>query len=67
MTSKHVKPSRPSDKDLDMNPGIGQSKGLNRFDGIENVAGENTVVGDVDNDTNRFGAIKLDQRARENR
>ena len=67
MTSKHGKTQVPSDKDLKINPGIGQSKGLNRFDGDDNIAGENTEVGDVYNDVNSAGGIDPDQRGRDNK
>lgn len=42
--------------DLDENPGIGQSKGLFARAGSEDsdlLAGENTIEGDVENDSSR--------------
>ena len=66
-TSNHVKTSTPSDKDLETDPGIGQSKGLNRFEGNDAIAGDNTDEGDVSNDTNRFGGVDPDQRGRANK
>ncbi len=66
-TSKHFKTHTPSDADLRNDPGIGQSKGLNRFTGADEIAGENTEEGDVANDTNRFGGVDPDQRGRANK
>lgn len=65
--SKHFKTVRPSDTDLKADPGIGQSKGLNRFDGNDEITGENTDEGDVGNDTNRFGGVEPNQRGRANK
>ncbi|KKX30698.1 hypothetical protein [Rhizobium sp. LC145] len=67
MTSKHFKPRKPSDADLKSDPGIGQSKGLNRATGNEEIAGENTDEGDVANDTLPSGGIDPDQRGRANK
>jgi hypothetical protein len=63
-TSKQPKPSHPSDADLRGNPGIGSSKGAGRNDDLE---GENTVEGDVMNDTTRSGGIDPRQTGRTNR
>ena len=51
-TSKHPKGKSPFTDDLKRNPGIGQSKG-SFATGIqpEEIEGENTVEGDVDNDS----------------
>jgi hypothetical protein len=65
--SKHFKTAKPTDADLGNDPGIGQSKGLNRFAGNDEIAGENTDEGDVGNDTNRFGGIDPNQRGRANK
>ena len=46
-TSQHPKTSHPSDKDLRINPGIGQSKGLNRHTGDDDILGDATEEGDV--------------------
>jgi hypothetical protein len=64
MTNNHFKTTKPSDVDLKRDPGIGQSKGLNRFEGLDEIAGENTIEGDVENDTNRFGGVDPNQRGR---
>ena len=56
MTSKHPAPGESpveTPDDLDENPGIGQSKGLfarTGSDDADQLAGENTVEGDVEND-----------------
>lgn len=67
--SKHPAPQdqpvTPPD-DLDRNPGIGQSQGLDRRIGLEEIEGDNTVEGDVDNDVNATGAVDPAQRGREN-
>jgi hypothetical protein len=61
MSGKHRKTSRPSDADLKGNPLIGGSKGVTRAqanaDEVDDVKGENTVEGDVENDTNPQGGI----------
>jgi hypothetical protein len=64
---KHFKTKEPSDVDLTRDPGIGQSKGLNRFTGADELAGENTEEGDVANDANQFGGADPDQRGRANK
>ena len=65
--TNHIKGNRPSDADLEKDPGIGQSKGLNRFEGADQISGENTEEGDVANDTNRFGGVDPGQRGRANK
>jgi hypothetical protein len=61
MTRKHLKGSKPSDADLYRNPMIGGSKGAAMAqvtaDDLEEFAGENTIEGDVENDTNAQGGI----------
>ena len=61
MTRKHLKNDRPSDIDLHRNPMIGGSKGVAMAqvtpEEFEEFAGENTVEGDVENDTNAVGGI----------
>lgn len=65
--SKHIKQATPSDKDLDFNPQIGGSKGVNIVgatpDELEEFEGENTFEGDVENDTNPQGGIDKPGRA----
>lgn len=65
-TSHHIKNKTPTDKDLRVNPGIGQSKGLSRFVGDDDIAGSNTEEGDVSNETNKFGGIDPEHRGRKN-
>ncbi len=67
MTNQHRKTTHPTDEDLKRNPQIGQSKGLDRFTGVDEVQSENTVEGDVANDANRFGGVDPDQRGRANK
>src|SRR5262245_367178 len=59
--TKHPKQPRPSNVDLDRNPLIGASKGVTMAqaspDDLAEVAGENTIEGDVENDTNAQGGI----------
>jgi hypothetical protein len=59
--NKHSKTRRPSDADLRGNPLIGASKGANRAgaraEDFEELAGANTVEGDLENDVNGLGGI----------
>ncbi|MDO8902519.1 MAG: hypothetical protein Q7V15_14320 [Phenylobacterium sp.] len=68
--SKHPDPDNqpvnPPD-DLERNPGIGQSSGLNRREGLAPLEGDNTVEGDVKNDSGLGGGANPDQRGRDNR
>ena len=53
--------------DLDRNPGIGQSKGtFATGEEPEEIAGENTVEGDVDNDSTPTDGVPQAQRERTN-
>ncbi|WP_117192180.1 hypothetical protein [Rhizobium terrae] len=65
--SKHFKTRQPNDADLRKDPGIGQSKGLDRFTGLDEIAGDNTEEGDVANDTTSFGGVDPNQRGRVNK
>lgn len=65
--TRHRKTVRPSDVDLHRNPMIGGSKGVTMAqasaDDLEEIEGENTFVGDIENDTNPQGGIdREDQR-----
>jgi hypothetical protein len=66
MSSKHAKPKRPSDVDLDRNPLIGGSNGVTMAhatpDELEDLEGANTIEGDVYNDTNPEGGIEMPRR-----
>ena len=54
--------------DLDRNPGIGASKGVfGRGTNPEEIEGENTFEGDVENDVTREGAVNPEQTGRTNR
>ena len=64
---RHSKTIRPSDVDLHRNPMIGGSKGVTMAqaspDDLEEIEGENTFEGDLENDTNPQGGIdREDQR-----
>lgn len=66
MSSKHPKTDHPSDKDLRQDPGIGQSKGM-PGPGDPPIGGDNTVEGDVLNDTTPQGGVDPNQRGRTNK
>jgi len=53
--------------DLERNPGIGQSSGVNRREGLEPIAGDSTVEGDTANNAGPGGAADPDDRGRANR
>jgi len=59
-TAKHGKGTNPKlDEDLDRNPGIGQSKGSFMTGASpEEIEGENTVEGDIENNAGRYGQVK---------
>ena len=68
MTSgKQDKGESPFTDDLKRNPGIGQSKG-SFATGIppDEIEGENTVEGDVDNDATLTDGVSTRERARTN-
>jgi hypothetical protein len=66
-SSKHGKGKSPFKDDLERNPGIGQSKG-SFLTGIppEEIEGENTVEGDVENDTTASDGVPQREKARTN-
>jgi hypothetical protein len=66
-SSKHSKGKSPFQDDLKRNPGIGQSKG-SFATGIppEEIEGENTFEGDVDNDTTANDGVPQREEARTN-
>lgn len=49
------------DEDLKRNPGIGQSAGTSQGGEPDLISGENTVEGDIENDADAAGAVKLDR------
>ncbi|MGC2778106.1 MAG: hypothetical protein WA418_20965 [Bradyrhizobium sp.] len=61
MSNKHPKLPRPTNVDLVRNPLIGGSKGMTMaqasLDDLAELAGANTIEGDVENDTNAQGGI----------
>ncbi|HEY9012201.1 MAG TPA: hypothetical protein VIN06_14400 [Devosia sp.] len=66
--SQHPHVHKPNDQDLKGNPGIGQSSGIdNTTTTFEDEEGENTVEGDVMNDTRPDGSINPNQRGRTNK
>ncbi|PKA41601.1 hypothetical protein [Rhizobium sullae] len=68
MTSaKHPKTTKPSDRDLTDDPGIGRSRGISTPPDDETLRGENTVEGDVANDTTPQGGIDPRHRGRTNK
>jgi hypothetical protein len=67
-SNKHPKGHQPNDMDLKSNPGIGQSARINNLDDtFEDEEGENTVEGDVLNDTTPTGGVNPNQRGRTNK
>jgi hypothetical protein len=68
MSTKHPKLKKPTDVDLERNPLIGGSRGVTMAqataDDLEELAGENTIEGDVDNDAGLGGGIDKNGRAR---
>ena len=66
MSSKHPKLNRPMNTDLVRNPLIGGSKGLTMaqasLEDLEALQGENTIEGDIENDTTPQGGIDEPQR-----
>lgn len=58
----------PFESDLKRNPEIGQSGGsFETGDDIELIEGENTVIGDVENDSTRAGGVDPNQLGRTNK
>lgn len=69
MTStKHSKGDSPLPDDRDRDPGIGKSKGsFSTGEDPKEIEGENTVEGDVQNDSSLGGGVDPDQLGRTNR
>jgi hypothetical protein len=70
-TSKHPpsgkQPNAPPNDDLEKDPKIGQSRGTTMAgEDPDLIDGENTVEGDIANDTTRGGGVDPDQRGRTN-
>ncbi len=68
MTNQHPKTRTPNELDLTRNPGIGQTtRGIDQQETIfEDEEGDNTIEGDVMNDTAGDGSIKPNHRPRTN-
>ncbi len=57
-SSKHDKGESPFQDDLERNPGVGQSKGAFSTGGsLDEIEGDNTAEGDVENDPTPVGAV----------
>ncbi|MFL6726831.1 MAG: hypothetical protein ACJ8FS_10000 [Sphingomicrobium sp.] len=65
--NKHPNRMSPFKGDLERNPGVGQSKG-SFATGIppEEIEGENTVEGDVENDSTIADGVPEEERERTN-
>lgn len=66
--TKEPKGESPLPDDLKENPAIGQSKG-SFMTGIppEAIKGENTVIGDAENDSTRSDGVPQEERERTNK
>ena len=64
MSNKQPKLYTPTEKDMRDNPLIGGSKGITMAgaspEDLEDVFGENTIEGDLENDVNAAGGIDKD-------
>ena len=64
MSNKQPKLYTPTEKDMRDNPLIGGSKGITMAgaspEDLEDVLGENTIEGDLENDVNAAGGIDKD-------
>lgn len=69
MTDRNREGPKPKrDEDLERNTGIGQSKGAYATgEEPEDIEGENTVEGDVENDPEPDGSIDPDRLGRTNK
>lgn len=67
-TNKELIKDKVGPDDLKRNPGIGQSKGaFATGEDPEEIAGENTMVGDVENDSTASDGVPQEERARTNK
>jgi hypothetical protein len=65
--SKHKEGEAPIADDLDRDPGIGQSKGsFMTGEPPDAIKGENTVEGDVENDSTAGEGVPEEERGRTN-
>ena len=66
-STKDEKGRGPFPNDLERNPGIGQSKGtFATGEDPDSIEGENTVEGDVDNDSTPTDGVPQGEKARTN-
>jgi hypothetical protein len=67
-TNKELTKDKVGKDDLDRNPGIGQSKGtFATGEDPEEIEGENTIVGDVENDSTASDGVPQEDRGRTNK
>jgi hypothetical protein len=67
-TNKELTRDRVGPDDLKRNPGIGQSKGsFATGEDPEEIEGENTIVGDVENDSTGTDGVPQEERSRTNK
>ena len=65
--TKHQKGESPFADDLERNPDVGQSKGsFMTGEDPQSIAGENTVEGDVGNDSTANDGVPEEERERTN-
>ena len=64
--STQPKTKTPTDADLKGNPGIGQSKGTERVEDIEELELDSTLEGDVMNETRTDGSVDPQHTGRTN-
>ena len=57
----------PPPDDHETDPAIGQSKGISSREDLELIEGENTVEGDVENDSSWGGGVDPGQLGRTNK
>jgi hypothetical protein len=66
-TNKELTREKVGPDDVQRNPGIGQSKGtFATGEDPEEIAGENTVEGDVENDSTQTDGVPQQERGRTN-
>jgi hypothetical protein len=66
-TNQELTKDKVGADDLDRNPGIGQSKGtFATGEDPEELEGENTAVGDLDNDSTATDGVPQEDRGRTN-
>lgn len=67
-TNKELTKDNVGPDDLTRNPGIGESKGtVATGEDPEEIAGENTMVGDVGNDSTANDGVPQEDRGRTNK